>query len=268
MKLCFSTLGCPDWPWKRVVEAAPRMGYDGLELRGIQDEMYLPRAEPFLPHNIGGTKADLAKRGLSVACLGASSCFHASNVSENIQEAKAYVDLAARLRVRYVRVFGDRIPDPADKEQTLLQIATALRELAEYAAPQGVRILIETHGDFARSEDLFDVLERVDNPYVGVLWDVHHPYRFCGEAVADTFATLGKYVVHVHIKDSIATEDSFRYCLPGEGDVPLGEVVELLRSVSYQGWLSFEWEKRWHPELAEPEVALPAFARVMRDLLK
>ena len=73
--------------------------------------------------------------------------------------------------------------------------------------------------------------------------------------------------MHVHIKDSVTTDDSFQYCLPGEGDVPLGEIIDLLRSVSYQGWLSFEWEKRWHPELAEPEVALPAFARVVRDLL-
>ena len=243
-----------------------RMGYDGLESAAF-DVMYLPKAEPFLPDNIACTKADLAKRGLSIACLGASSFFHGPNVDENIAEAKDYVDLAALLRVRYVRVFGDRIPDVAHKRQTLEQIAAALRELAEYAAPQGVRILIETHGDFARSEDLLEVLERVDNPYVGVLWDVHHPYRFYGEAVADTFATLGKYVVHVHIKDSVTTDDSFQYCLPGEGDVPLGEIIDLLRSVSYQGWLSFEWEKRWHPELAEPEVALPAFARVVRDLL-
>ncbi|MGI6611176.1 MAG: sugar phosphate isomerase/epimerase family protein [Limnochordia bacterium] len=267
MKLCFSTLGCPDWSWSRVVEAAPRMGYDGLEIRGIQGEMHLPKAEPFLPHNIGNTMADLAKRGLSIACLGASSHFHGPNVDENVKEAKAYVDLAVRLRVRYVRVFGDKIPDPAKKEQTLQRVAASLRELGEYAAPQGVRILIETHGDFSRSQDLLDVLERVDNPYVGVLWDAHHPYRFCGEALADTFAQLGKYVFHVHLKDSVTTADGIRYCLPGEGDVPLRKVIELLRSGAYQGWLSFEWEKRWHPELEEPEVALPAFARVMRDLL-
>jgi hypothetical protein len=161
MKLCFSTLGCPDWSWSRVVEAAPRMGYDGLEIRGIQGEMYLPKAEPFLPHNIGNTMADLAKRGLSIACLGASSHFHGPNVDENVKEAKAYVDLAVRLRVRYVRVFGDKIPDPAKKEQTLQRVAASLRELGEYAAPQGVRILIETHGDFSRSQDLLDVLERV-----------------------------------------------------------------------------------------------------------
>lgn len=267
MKLCFSTLGCPDWSWTRVVEAAPRMGYDGLEIRGIEGEMNLPKAKPFLPDNLGNTMADLAKRGLSIACLGASSYFHGANAEENLKEAKAYVDLAARLRVRYVRVFGDKIPDPAKRKQTLRQVAASLRELGEYAAPQGVRVLVETHGDFSRSRDLLEVLEDVDNPYVGVLWDVHHPYRFHGETLADTFAQLGKFIFHVHLKDSVATSDGFRYCLPGEGDVPLGEVVGLLRSAAYQGWLSFEWEKRWHPELEEPEVALPAFARVMRDLL-
>ena len=57
-----------------------------------------------------------------------------------------------------------------------------------------------------------------------------------------------------------------RLCLPGEGDVPLGSILEALSSTGYDGWLTFEWEKRWHPEIEEPEVAIPAFARFMRGL--
>lgn len=42
--------------------------------------------------------------------------------------------------------------------------------------------------------------------------------------------------------------------------------MTLLAGGGYDGWLSFEWEKRWHSELEEPEVAFPAFVRTLREL--
>jgi sugar phosphate isomerase/epimerase len=41
--------------------------------------------------------------------------------------------------------------------------------------------------------------------------------------------------------------------------------IDALRAAGYAGWLSVEWEKRWHPDLAEPEVALPHFAKILRS---
>ena len=37
------------------------------------------------------------------------------------------------------------------------------------------------------------------------------------------------------------------------------QAVSLLKAGGYDGYYSFEWEKWWHPELAEPEVAFPAY---------
>jgi hypothetical protein len=37
--------------------------------------------------------------------------------------------------------------------------------------------------------------------------------------------------------------------------------------MDYTGSYSFEWEKVWHPELEEPEIAFPDYARVMREYL-
>jgi hypothetical protein len=39
--------------------------------------------------------------------------------------------------------------------------------------------------------------------------------------------------------------------------VPVRESLAALRAAGPDSWLTVEWEKRWHPELAEPEVALP-----------
>jgi hypothetical protein len=56
--------------------------------------------------------------------------------------------------------------------------------------------------------------------------------------------------------------------LTGLGTVPIRETIELLARAGYAGYYGFEWEKAWHPEIEEPEVALPHYARVMREWLE
>ena len=55
--------------------------------------------------------------------------------------------------------------------------------------------------------------------------------------------------------------------LAGRGLVPFGEVAAALKRLGYEGFVSFEWEKYWHPEIEEPEVSLPDFAGAMRGAL-
>jgi fatty-acyl-CoA synthase len=44
-------------------------------------------------------------------------------------------------------------------------------------------------------------------------------------------------------------------------------MLAALQGVGYAGWLAVEWEKKWHPDLAEPEIALPQHAEVLRGYL-
>ena len=44
-------------------------------------------------------------------------------------------------------------------------------------------------------------------------------------------------------------------------------VLSLLRDEGYDRWVSFEWEKKWHPEIEDPEVAFPQYAKVMAEYL-
>jgi predicted xylose isomerase-like sugar epimerase len=44
--------------------------------------------------------------------------------------------------------------------------------------------------------------------------------------------------------------------------------VQALRKIGYQGYYCFEWEKVWHPDLLDPEVAFPDFVHVMTGYLQ
>jgi sugar phosphate isomerase/epimerase len=75
------------------------------------------------------------------------------------------------------------------------------------------------------------------------------------------------WVRHTHLKDSRVAGAGRRYVLTGEGEVPVREQFAVLARHGYRGLYSLEWEKRWHPELEEPEVAIAHYARVAREYL-
>ena len=81
-----------------------------------------------------------------------------------------------------------------------------------------------------------------------------HPWRV-GEALTISAAALHPYLAHVQVKDVASPED--RTPLPlGAGSVPLGDVLALLRRQDYDGWLSLEWESKWHPAAGPLPAAL------------
>ena len=263
--LAFTTLACPNWSWQHIVQKAVEYGYQGLELRGVEGEMDLTKAAPFTRERLTETKRELKARNLAITCLDTSCRFdQASEIEHSIDEGKRHIDLANGLDAPFIRVFGDRIGDSQSREQVISQVAESLLTLAHHAEGTQVQVLLESHGDFAHTQNILDVLQLVQHPQVNVLWDVHHPYRFFSESVAETYGKLKKYVRHVHLKNSVVVDGNVRYSLMGTGDVPTVEVLQLLKGNGYQGWIAFEWEKRWHPEIEEPEVALPEFVQVIR----
>jgi len=172
------------------------------------------------------------------------------------------VDLAEKLGTPYVRVLCDTLPDPVSEVDDEVIVAALLR-IAPYAEEHGVTMLLETSGVYCDSSRLRSVLERVPYDSVAALWDVHHPYRFAGESPETTIQNLGAYVKHIHIKDSVMTDEGVKYRMMGEGDLPIDDIMLALRSINYEGYISLEWVKRWAPELTDAGIVFPQFAHFM-----
>jgi sugar phosphate isomerase/epimerase len=139
--------------------------------------------------------------------------------------------------------------------------------MASHAKAAGVIVLQESHGDFIHSADLQTVVTRVGSDAFALLWDAHHTFVVGQEAPADTWKSLGRYVRHTHLKDSVPEGDDRKYVLTGTGQVPVKEQVRVLVKGGYKGYYCYEWEKKWHPEIEEPEIAFPHYARTMREYL-
>jgi sugar phosphate isomerase/epimerase len=290
MKICFMTLACPKWSWEEILLNARRMGYDGLELRFIHDVRNLTQSPEMQPAHLAQTKCQLADAGLAVPCVD-TSCSLVKADAAALDLARRHIDIAAALGTPLVRVFGGELPKsnasvplapsennepdtqagrsryPDEIQRALDFAAKNWRALAEYGKTRGVRPILETHDDFTDTNKAMQLLRMAAHENVGILWDAHHPFRFRGEPLAETFARIGPHVFHTHIKDSVALPNGkYRYKLHGQGDVPVRETIELLKASGNQSWLCVEWEKTWHPDLEEPEVALPQYLDGLRRM--
>lgn len=264
----FSTLGCPTWNWLKILEFAEQHGFAAVELRGLEGTMDLPSRSEFASAEIEQSKKEVTRRGLRISCVSSSANMHDTGLEHEKQlaDARRFIDLASQLSAPYVRVFGNKLVGPRDA--AVEHIAGSLRELGDYAAPKSVTVLLESHGDFTNSPILREILETAASPQVGLLWDAHNTFVEGKEDPAITVSQLVKYIRHTHLKDSRAENGQDHYVLTGHGEVPVKRQVELLVAAGYTGYYSFEWEKAWHPDIAEPEVAIADFARVMTQYLE
>jgi len=267
MKLSFTTLGCPAWDLDTIIARVREWKFDGVDFRGYRGEHDIWK-QPEFGAGAAATAARFRAAGIAVPCFSSSIrlLVPADKREPFRAEAGEYARLCAAFGTPFVRVFGGHLKDvgASDPEAAARTAAEFLDELAALA-PR-VTFLVETHDDWVAGRELRRIMERVTAPNAGVVWDIHHPYRLADEPLEATWAAIGRWVRYVHVKDSTGDRTRHTLCLPGRGTIPIAGAVRVLHEGGYDGFLALEWEKRWHPELPEPEEAFPLFIHLMEGL--
>jgi sugar phosphate isomerase/epimerase len=124
--------------------------------------------------------------------------------------------------------------------------------------------LLESHGELIYKKDLLAVMEGAGKPNVGLVWDVCNMWTVTKEPPDQVYADLKPYIRHTHIKDLKIVDGKEEYVLLGTGIVPIFNAIDLLYKNNYPGYYSFEWEKLWHPEILDPQIALANYPVAMR----
>ena len=265
MRISFSTLGCPDFSWVDIYTMAKDFKFDGIEIRGLGENIYAVSAPPFTAGQIDKTIAKLASLHLSIPCLSTGRSLKFQDEREQVvNEIGEYLRLAEKLSAPYIRLLAD-LDGPVTGEVDDDYVAEVLLQLADMAKGTGVTLLCETNGVYADTRRLRALLDKVNRPEIAALWDMHHPYRYFGEAPQTTVDNLGGYIRHVHTKDSVMVDGKVQYRMMGEGDLPITEMLDALASIGYEGYVSLEWVKRWAPDLTDPGIVFPQFAHYMHS---
>lgn len=266
MKKAFSTLGCPGWTFDEILSVAKDIGMDGIEIRGLGEQMYAPKIGLFLEENIKSTLQNLNKFDLSIPILTSSCDLSNEDFEGCLREASEYSQLAQKLNSKYIRIMCESTPAPR-KNIDLEVIAERYSKICDISKSFNVTALIETNGILANSKNMKKFLQLSSNKNAKVLWDIHHPFRFFKESPEYTFDQIGEFIEYIHVKDSIMKDGKVIYKMMGWGDVPVELSIKVLQKHNYQGFISLEWVKRWCTDLQESGIVFPQYANYIDDVL-
>jgi sugar phosphate isomerase/epimerase len=122
-------------------------------------------------------------------------------VKKNVETCKAFVQLAADLGGRGVKVRPNGLPKDVPVEKTLEQIGQALVPCGRAAADAGVEIWVEVHGrGTAHPPHMKAIMEHCGHPKVGLTWN-SNPQDVKGGSVAEYFKLLWPWIRSCHINE-------------------------------------------------------------------
>jgi sugar phosphate isomerase/epimerase len=246
-------------------------GFDALDL--IVDDEY-PCAIPRQPTDqaIERLRDAIKRHGVQLACLvpyaKALNSPDADIASDHIGIMEDAIDLAEQLRCRLVRSWSGDASAPADNPKGFDRAVAATRRVAVRAEYKGIMLGVETHTftETPCAQRMIEFLDAVDSPFVGTIYDPGSMAIAGAEPPQEAIELLGLSIVHVHAKDVLLNEND-RHVPVGQGDIGWGQLIPLLRSAGYRGYVAMEYEKRWHPDLPDPAVGMVAGLSTLRDAL-
>lgn len=246
-KIGMFTSGYQRNPLEDIFEDAARFGYDYIELWG-------GRPHAFAPDLAAGEIDEVLRLRDKYGIPITGYCPEHNGYPYNFmigserqrEDAVRYLELC----LDQARALGSDFmlisPAHAGYEATYGEIRSRLyrtcEELAKYAEKVGVRIVVEPlttmeSNAFKNANDLVDLFEHVDSDYLLAMMDIVPPFQQ-QEQMMSYFSKLGEKLYHLHIIDSDGSSDS--HVMPGEGVLPMKELLEEIRDLPYEGTATIE----------------------------
>ena len=123
-----------DFSLDKLIEVSEKCGYDGLEFRaGVGPHGVELTATP---EQRAAIKARMAARRVAIAGIGTGCRYESLDAAERrrqVEETKAYLDLARDVGAPRIRVFGNAFPKGADRDAVVKNVGDCLREGAAAA---------------------------------------------------------------------------------------------------------------------------------------
>ncbi len=246
MKLSYTIRHWPDLDWGRFCAAAADAKLSGLEIDSVRNPVLTGKNSPANPELAAAARRQLADLNLSIPCVGVEGD---PVKPESAGELAAALEAARNLLVPYVVLH-------TTCEDTKAVIA-ALEGPVAQAERSGVTLLLETIGGMADTGRLVEVLDYFACDHLAACWNTHSTCLMQRETPEQTITNLGAYVRHVRLTDGAATGTPE---LAGEGALPMRELMNALRSVNYDGFISLVWDPAWVAGLDDLEMILTHYA--------
>lgn len=250
------------------LRAAQEAGYQGIEIRDAKLQQYLDGGGSL--YALRKQLTDAGLEAISLNSLERSTLAAGTAKADVLRRCRTLCEWAAGIDCPYViAVPSFRREAPPGTDIRAATVA-ALQEMAEIAYRYSVRIGFEFLGFADCSvntlEQSRDIVETLNHPSVGLVLDAFH--FFVGGSTWGMLDGLNPerlFVVHLDDAEDVPPSrltDAHRV-LPGDGVIPLRDLVWRLESLGYDGPYSIEL---FRPEYYEWDPA--QLAKVARERME
>ncbi|QVL34650.1 sugar phosphate isomerase/epimerase [Telmatocola sphagniphila] len=266
MKLAFSTNAYLKFSFAEATSRLAGLGYEGIEIMAD-----VPHAWPayILPEQIQSLKDNLTKNRLQISNIN-SFMMHAISDPRQLYWYPSWIEMDSNYRqvrithtkraLTLAKALGAKCittepGGPVEKGQSwqsaLKLFIEMIKPVAEHAEKEGVLLLVEPEPELLiETADQFEeFMKHIDSPAIGLNFDIGHSYCVSDDP-ATTVERLAKYLKHVHLEDIAATR-KHHHLVPGEGVIDFKPVIQSLKKIGYDGWVTIEL----YPYVENPDTA-------------
>jgi sugar phosphate isomerase/epimerase len=259
-----------NWDIATILKVCKNVGLSPVELRTTHKHGVEPSLNKDQRKEVRKRFADA---GIAIWGCGTTCEFHSpdpATVKKNIETCKRFVELAADIGGRGVKVRPNNLPKAVPVEKTIEQIGKSLIPCGKAAEEAGVEIWVEVHGSTEHPADkdglkrtsayppyVKKMMEHCGHPKVGLTWNSNQS-DIKKKSVAEYFKLLRPWVRSCHINE--VYKDAL-------GVYPYRELFRLLRESGYDRVTLVE-VGRTPPDAASGEELLRYYKALWSELAK
>ncbi|MBE7092382.1 MAG: AMP-dependent synthetase [Clostridiales bacterium] len=247
MKLAFSNDNVQASSFLELCNLTSEYGFAGFEIVDAKEEKKQHSDSIFHSSYQSSSRRKLVNRHINISVISFNEYIDENTNGEDIKQC---VEMAVNAGVSAVTVKFSTIPtDEKLKEVFSLAIQSAEK--------YDISILLETEGPLSDTKKVLDVINLFGTACIGVSWNIRETYFNNNESADNTIQTLGAYIQYVRIGDKSGKTN----VLIGEGDLPVKDFVNALKSLNYDGYVC----ALWNDEITDPDIVLTHFVSFMSN---
>lgn len=287
------TMGTPEYTVEQALTLFRDIGLDGAELV-VQDGYRCAIPQQAEQHELEKIRNTADRLGLKIIALtpyySRFNDLEAGVREAEIQGIRRVIEYAGVLGAKYIRIYAGNYAqtdtDPGEKKRACL--VDSMRRLGEEAQRAGVTLVMENHFNTmtVSAADSISVAQEINHPAVGILYDQAN-LTFTGNEPWERALELQfAEIRYTHVKDLVFRGENTEFTssdvshpkeeernvttkIVGEGVIPWPAILQALKDRGYEGWLSLEYERRWHPQdIPDARIGMKRSADYLRSCFK
>ena len=289
-KIAGHTMGTPEYTVLEAIRLFKEIGADGAEIV-VQDGYKSGIPTECDEKTLAEVKACAEKNNIRIIALTPYNSYFNSLDEElrlkEIEGIRRVIGYCDYFGAKYIRIYGGNLVagDTVDYDKKWAKLVQSLRTLGDEAREKGVTLVVENHFNTmaVSAKEGARLMEDVNHPNVRILYDQANLYFTEQEGFEEAIPTQQKYVAYMHVKDLVFKEgvafssndvshpdESERNVytrIVGEGVINWPEILRRVKAEGYDGWLSLEYERRWHPDdIPDASIGMKKCIEYLRSL--